>query len=266
MRIAIEQREIVTTTTVRYTFYVYKHVVHVVLTIKVARRKPYLEEWLITRKYYEANKHKRSPTTWAKNEKSPHDPKRSANIQIATQEYLTAYQHAFWEHTEDKPKYFPLSEGMLDEYWEHCGGQIVDDQSANNGFIYDLNGKPIYRGFKFDYIGSHIGDQSHYVDRVLQHLKNHREVEQVKLVDIPYCNRHIGDKGIEFLFMPSKRYFTRLINAHRRERHFTANSYGIKDMIFRKLGLKSLKFRQPATETERNYNRFFDYGERFVDG
>lgn len=225
-----------------FTFHVYQSVVHVIKTTYVTKRKPTVEEWLISREQFEQNKDRRS-LNWASGGDS---------FEIVTPAYLEHYKSGF--RTE-----FPIFAGRQERYedpndWERLLSNGVDDRriirdySSNNGFFYDVEGNIVSRAFFYDYIHSLISSHTHHVLKVLKHLQQQDGIVEVGLVEIPYYNE--GGRGIEFAYQPSEQYFRRLIKEHEKEQFFGAHSWGIRDRIFKRLKLNQKRFQKPQASDE----------------
>jgi len=162
---------------------------------------------LLRKKFYEERTAKQgSRWMFRKDLKIP----REEHLAIATGEYLEWYEHHSAWSFEGKQPYKKLSVKNLEALKAPC--RIVNDQSWYDGYIYDLNGKPLYRCFFLDYIAAgHTPDCN--IRKAYKAIVENDKVKKAKIIEIPYYNNDEGDFegiGLEFFYYPGPKEFLNL--------------------------------------------------------
>lgn len=105
------------------------------------------------------------------------------------------------------------------ELLEACKHELfVRDKTGDNGHLFDVNGKPILKKYRLDYIGSGARSGDHDIEKLRTHLETLPEVIEVNVVEIPYYNADRGNRGLEIVYLPSQQW---LLNFwHSKPRYF----------------------------------------------
>lgn len=246
MSVAVIERETQRTVRDHYAFHVYDDVVHVIRTTRVTRCKPRVDEWLISRAEFEANKDKRT-FRWVHGKH---------HLEIATAAYFKCYQDGYRYQLDDDDDFhqFPTENRYEDQKnWPKlltngASARVIRDWSSQNGFCYDVNGCIIPRAFWFDYIHGGLTSERIHIPDVLEHLQQQPGVEQAVVINVPHYNG--GGKAVEFLYRPSDQYFHRLIKAHIKEKYFGSHSWGLREAMFKRLKLNQRMFQKPPSKRE----------------
>lgn len=190
----------------KFNIYVYPKVVLAIVNIKDNWGKENDKRTILfSRKIYNKNKDKKS-LHWVLRIKA------DDQLVIVNQDYMNYYlADPRFEYPRYKNAYIPdkLWKNILDS---NDFERVVYDQIWNDGMMYDVNNKPILRTFHFDYVRSHIGNNTHNINATVKWLKKQKTVTNVNIVEVPYYNQDKrGDKSVEFDFTPTKQFFKRMM-------------------------------------------------------
>lgn len=110
---------------------------------------------------------------------------------------------------------------------------IVRDFTSDDGYLYDLNGDPVYRSFRVE-----LGSNDYDARAIHKFLKGHKKVkDSLGIEKIPYYNADsIGDCQVEFNYYPDPEEFYELVEIDRED-----YILGTTDAIVDRLWLKKFK-------------------------
>lgn len=129
---------------------------------------------------------------------------------VITKVYLKHYLQNSGYCFGDGRRYIESIRGQLAVLHRGKFEQVVHDALSYNGLFYDADGKPVLRSIHFDYIYGHIQSKEGWnVSAAAAHLRKHRKVCNVEIIDVPYYNG--GGRAVEFDYLPSKKEFQQLV-------------------------------------------------------
>jgi hypothetical protein len=89
---------------------------------------------------------------------------------------------------------------------------IVYDGSSDDGYLYDLNGDPVYRSFRVE-----LGESRFRVKLVQSALLKNKKVRDLEIQNVPYYNvDSIGSREVVFNYYPDPDEFYELVEADRK--------------------------------------------------
>ncbi len=89
---------------------------------------------------------------------------------------------------------------------------IVSDRSSDDGYLYDLNGDPIYRSFRVE-----LGENAFQVKLVQSVLLKNKKVCDLEILAVPYYNQDSkGSREVVFNYYPDPDEFYGLVEADRK--------------------------------------------------
>jgi hypothetical protein len=108
-----------------------------------------------------------------------------------------AHQLDFTDHLCPLPVAVALGEFHL----------IVYDGSVDDGYFYDLEGKPVYRSFAMELCTSDFGD----LGPLAAHLRKNKKIKNLMIDDTPWYNRESsGAETMTFNYYPEYKEFFEL--------------------------------------------------------
>ena len=106
---------------------------------------------------------------------------------------------------------------------------IVSDRSSDDGYMYDLNGDPIYRSFRVE-----LGESEYRVKFVQSALLKNNKARDLGVKDVPYYNQDSrGNREVVFNYYPDPDEFHQLVEADRK-----CAISGTTNAIIDRLGLR----------------------------
>ncbi len=146
-----------------------------------------------------------------------------------------------WREIPHEKFYLGVSNERLDDYVNHpqwmsshlnetCSAlwyaeqelfkNLVRDSSVMDGYLYDLNGDPVYRSFHIE-----LGSNDFDTDGIIRAIRNHPKVQSFGVKGIPLWNRDsIGDSRVRFNYFPDADEFYELREIELKDSYFKANS------------------------------------------
>ncbi len=106
---------------------------------------------------------------------------------------------------------------------------IVSDRSSDDGYVYDLNGDPIYRSFRVE-----LGESEFQVKPVQHSLRTNRKVQDLEVRNVRGYNRAFAcNREVVFNYYPDPDEFYELVAVDRK-----CALSGTTNAIVDRLGLK----------------------------
>ena len=106
---------------------------------------------------------------------------------------------------------------------------IVSDNVNGDGYMYDLNGDPIYRSFRME-----LAESDYRVKLIQSALLKNKKASDLEIKDVPYYNQvSRGNREVVFNYHPCPNEFYGLVEADRKDW-----GLGVTNAIIERLGLK----------------------------
>lgn len=198
----------------------------------VKKGEPVTTWYLFSQATYEKYQHRKT-WTWIINLGQDH------RFTVITAEYMNHYVDGIsCQYPYDKPKHVDESDWkkVLDagDY-----NRVARDQAWYDGMMYDPRGRPILRGFRFDYINGGL-DSDHYdLPKLEEWLKRQKNAKNVERISVPYYNEDsCGSQAIEFIFQPSPRIFLRMFKEK------ALSGFELSEFVKKHLGIDKFRVNQ----------------------
>jgi len=80
---------------------------------------------------------------------------------------------------------------------------LVNDKGKWDGFLYDVDGVPLFRWFRITYANGHLTEAEYELEPLMEHLKDCKTVLEPKIITIPKYSATIpNEQAVEFAYVP----------------------------------------------------------------
>lgn len=118
-------------------------------------------------------------------------------------DFLAMYKAGKWHEYGYEKRQIPVAEAVESGQFELLGF----DRISQSNFMFDMNNVIIPCKFAFGYIGGGLTNIKYRMKSLFAHLHRNPQVEDAKIVEIPYYNRDSGSHAIEFVYAPTAEEF-----------------------------------------------------------
>ena len=182
------------------------------------------DSYCISRRLYEANKHK--PFFFIDR------VSREDKFEAVSSVFFKAYQNGLGWKIEHPDRTIDLLKALKDGKFE----RIVKNRYDNNHTLIDQEDNVIYHRIHFSYVEGQLNESDYDVSRLAAFLKKKKNVCGVKTIDIPYYNSSFsGERAVEFTYVPSQKKWSEFVA------WYYPDSIGSKFELYRKIGVCKYK-------------------------